>query len=382
MVSVFAGCETVDAPPRATARDSVGVIIMEHENLDGPAWTLDTEPLLSLGGAEEAGPELFFRVTAGTRLSDGRIVILNDGDKTVRMFDATGEHLVTVGRAGEGPGDFLRLLSVWNVDRGVAVWDPRMGRVTTFGDDGAVVHTTTVRGSSSPSLVSVRDNGTAVVRFDEYDFTRGNEVQPQYTYPYIADVDGSLVDTLPPLVHQLAGLRGRQAYNPTPASFAQMSGRGDVIWYGSTLEPELTRISPSGEVVRLIRWPRISRRPNEEDVRAHAAELADLTGGNAAVRTRIEESLLNSPIAEHFPSHGALRIDAQMAIWMEEYRIPGEEGPERWVVFDSLGYVVGRFVRPDSVRVLDSGAEWLLGVVTDSLDVETVHLFELRRAAG
>jgi len=382
MVSVFSGCETVDAPARVGARDSAGVVIVDHESLDGPEWTLDAEPLLNLGGAEADGPELFFRVTAGTRFGDGRIVILNEGDKTVRMFDATGEHLVTVGRAGEGPGDFLRLFSVWNVDRGVAVWDPRMGRVTTFGDDGAVVHITTVRGSGLPWLVSVRDNGTAVVRFDEYDFTRGNDVQPQYTYPYIADVDGNLVDTLPRLVQQLAGLRGRQAYNPTPASLAQMSGRGDVIWYGSNLEPELRRISPSGNVVRLIRWPRISRRPTEEDVRARAAELADLAGGSAAVLTRFEESLLSSPIAEYFPSHGALRVDAQMAVWMEEYRIPGETGPDKWVVFDSLGYVVGKFVRPDSVRVLDSGVDWLLGVVTDSLDIETVHLFELRRAAG
>jgi hypothetical protein len=64
---------------------------------------------------------------------------------------------------------------------------------------------------------------------------------------------------------------------------------------------------------------------------------------------------------------------------MEQYRRPGSTDPDTWFVLDARGVLQGRFVRPDSVRILDSGSNWLLGVTTDSMGVEFVHLFSLVR---
>ena len=71
------------------------------------------------------------------RLADGRIVVPNSGSDEVRVFDASGVHLATWGRSGEGPGDSTPW---WKSSPGqgdsIAAWyGPRRG-VSVFDLDG------------------------------------------------------------------------------------------------------------------------------------------------------------------------------------------------------------------------------------------------------
>ncbi|MXX33295.1 MAG: hypothetical protein F4Z50_00910, partial [Gemmatimonadetes bacterium] len=90
-------------------RDSAGIRIVENANppegsrLD---WRLGPEPLVSIGKVEGEEPYLFTRIFGATMLSDGRIVIGDDGTKELRVFDRQGNHLETWAGECQGPGEF------------------------------------------------------------------------------------------------------------------------------------------------------------------------------------------------------------------------------------------------------------------------------------
>ena len=84
------------------------------------------EPTVSIGQLEGEEPYLLHWAGSFARLPDGRIVVANRGSSEVRMFDASGSHLVSWGGQGEGPGEFMSLSHVapWPGDSIVAWYSP------------------------------------------------------------------------------------------------------------------------------------------------------------------------------------------------------------------------------------------------------------------
>lgn len=74
----------------------------------GEGWRISEEPSLSLGSADAQGWQEFHRIEGVTRLSDGRIAVLDGGSGQLRVFDSRGRHLWSGGAWGEGPGELQR----------------------------------------------------------------------------------------------------------------------------------------------------------------------------------------------------------------------------------------------------------------------------------
>jgi hypothetical protein len=67
-------------------------------------------------------------------------------------------------------------------------------------------------------------------------------------------------------------------------------------------------------------------------------------------------------------------------VWAEPYRL--QLGQEReWHVLDQTGHWIGYAFTPRSLRVLDITSDRAVGVVADSLGVQTVRVLELTRQA-
>ena len=112
-LTAAAACEADSGPessPGLTfqARDSAGIEIAENSGVpaEGERWSLDPEPLLSIGGPSAPPPAMFTVVTSAARLADGTVVVLENSTSELRFFDPRGEHLMTAGGVGEGPGEF------------------------------------------------------------------------------------------------------------------------------------------------------------------------------------------------------------------------------------------------------------------------------------
>jgi hypothetical protein len=102
-----------------------------------PAWpegayAIDPEPFVRIG-REEAGPYQLALVAAGALLQDGRIVVADAGAQEVRLFDSPGQHVRTLGGAGDGPGEFRGLSSVFDYPGdSIAAFDGYLYRTTVF----------------------------------------------------------------------------------------------------------------------------------------------------------------------------------------------------------------------------------------------------------
>src|SRR5688500_13820215 len=98
-------------PPGAvhgqTVRDSAGIRIIENR---GPLWTASNAwrfsptPLVQIGAVEGDSTLLLNQTRNATRLSDGRIVVAQTSE--LRIFSPSGRYLQTIGRRGQGPGEF------------------------------------------------------------------------------------------------------------------------------------------------------------------------------------------------------------------------------------------------------------------------------------
>ena len=73
------------------------------------SYVIDPRPTRTVQGTAPDGVPVFGRVAGATRLGDGAIVVADGSANALRFFDAFGRVTRTVGRRGEGPGEFRQL---------------------------------------------------------------------------------------------------------------------------------------------------------------------------------------------------------------------------------------------------------------------------------
>jgi hypothetical protein len=147
-------CGVGDRPSDEPARDDVErftsgdtTIVRTHSGLGTWGDTMTLVPDLEIG-AIDGPPELVFGdVTSVAVRRNGNILVLDAQARAVREFDSTGRYLRTLGRRGQGPGEFERPMAVRVDPAGrtlVLDWNRRM---TVFGVDGTPERTWLLQGS-------------------------------------------------------------------------------------------------------------------------------------------------------------------------------------------------------------------------------------------
>ncbi len=368
-------------------RDSAGIRIIENpQPPEGSRlpWRIGPEPIVSIGAVDGEEPYLLDWAMDATRLSDGRIVILNGGTNELRVFDASGVHLESWGGRGEGPGEFRSLWRVepWPGDSIIAWYAPRLG-VSIFDTQGNYGRSFTLahNGAVTP-MQSFRP---------EY-ATRGGSILAIHM-PEDADT----------IVAQLRGAEGelRSSFGTHPGLepyvlrdgersmlYWTIFGRepvwatwGDLVVVGHTGSYELRAFRLDGSLARIVRRDNVPRATTEDDVEAYIErQVSYSTLTPAAESRRRYESV---PVAEHFPAFESVRSDAVSHIWVAEYEFSEEERPPRlWTVFNPEGQVLGYVETPEGLWVHEIGEHYILGTTFDELDVEHAQLWALARSEG
>ena len=93
-------------------RDSAGVRILENQDpvwLQGEGWEVDLRPSVTIGMGDGDRNDLPNDVCGVTRLSDGRILVVNGGTSELRFYSSDGRFVAVAGGRGGGPGEFSGL---------------------------------------------------------------------------------------------------------------------------------------------------------------------------------------------------------------------------------------------------------------------------------
>ena len=114
------------------------------ENTADPIWAPGSEwqvvEELRIGSVDDIGPELFGQIISLEVDPAGCMYVLESQSQELRMFDADGAHLRTIGRKGSGPGEFARAVMVTLApDGNIWVVDPQNDRISVFDTTGTYV---------------------------------------------------------------------------------------------------------------------------------------------------------------------------------------------------------------------------------------------------
>lgn len=376
-----------------TARDSAGIHVVENVSPvwgDGDVWRLGDQPLVDIGGLEGDPDYELFRVSNSVRLSDGRIVIGNNGTNEIRFYDESGVHLLDAGGEGEGPGEFsfVAWVSRYRGDS-IAAYDMRQLRISIFDSSGQFARSFPMRGQDGSGRGRARgvfENGavflTAVALSEPAD---GNDVTRQEESLYAVSQDGERHDSLS------ASLGNeRFIYNPGSTSGGRtmvfvstpMFGRlteygihGNQLYVASNDTYEVRVHGHDGSLASIVRRQHDLLEVTDADIEALRDQQL---GGDTPpqMRQTMIDVLEATPIRETMPAYERIVLDQVGNLWVEEYRRPNDT-VRRWTVFNTGGVMLGTLPTPDRFVIHDVGRDFVLGKWTDELDIEHVQMYEL-----
>ena len=377
------------APPASTTRDSAGILITENARPpDGSrlAWRIGPEPTVSIGAVRGEEPYMLHSIRSAIRMRDGRIVVANGGAHDVRVFTATGTHLVSWGGKGEGPGEFRNLswVAPWAGDS-IVTWDGSPGRLLFFDARGNLGRSVNLP-RSFPRPLAVREDGTIL--------TVRQRERERLTIVEIRDRDGGLHSSVGTYLNSdWIDAMGAYGSEPVVPAFSQelVTAKWRDLIVATWNKPyEIKAFGADGNLARIIRREHLPVAPTEADRPAFLAEQMALyrTSVNSAgdpmpeayLQAEIRPFLESAPLAEHFPAFSTILVDGAGHLWVREYDLPREENPvPLWTVFDPDGRVLGFVETPEGLDILQIGEDFILGRVKDEFEVEYVQMWPLER---
>ena len=105
---------------------------------EGSGWRLVED--LRIGTLEGDGPDLFGEIRSLEVDPAGRIFLLEAQANEIRVFEADGSHIRTIGRDGGGPGEFnYPVLLQFGPEGNLWVVDPQNNRLSVFDSAGTYI---------------------------------------------------------------------------------------------------------------------------------------------------------------------------------------------------------------------------------------------------
>ncbi len=394
---------------KAVSRDSAGITIVENADgqwAAGKGWMVVDSPLVDIGGSGADPGSDIDRVAGPVRLADGRIAIANGGTNELRIYDATGKHLVSSGRAGSGPGEYQMPAGIWvGPGDSLLVFDAMVQRLSVVAPDGTFGRTFRLGGGAGLAMPT---NGRFDFAIPSECFADGSVVGVSQTFAlnqqrqgrYRDSVtmmrygpDGVVRDTLGRFpgaemetMTITIGSQSMAAPQPVPLGRQSVNAVSAGRFYlaqNNSWEIEVRTLD--GKLASLFR---ITAKPTPitaADVAVHRKEQLEAMEAQPMMRN-IPEAIKNQITARvreanypaTLPFLSALHIDQDGNLWANEVVRPGVE-ESRFAVLDPTGQLLGRVLLPARFRLTAIGADRVYGVWKDPEDVEHVRVYPLRK---
>lgn len=391
LLLAFTGaCEAADTDGATPAEVVVESRTPQWGATDG--WRLDTSPEVIIGDANGAPEYALANVVGAVRLSNGRIVIANRGTQDLRYYDAKGRYHRTVGREGNGPGEFRWIDAIGNAGDTVLVWDAFARRVSRFDGTAAFAGSTSVMEFDVPfpRLIGVLDDGTMLLRprgDPEENANRVGRHVDSVTYQRYSARTGAHVKALGPFLDgEFYVAAANRQYMSARIIFGNQGLLAPAKAGFYTAETDrfaATFHRPDGAAVRTVRRPHTLTPATPADIAAWREKLEagdeEVTRDFPQMKAAQRRLMAELPHRSTLPALTDIRVDRQDNLWLRAY-VPPDAPAAGWSVFDPQGHWLGIVAVPADLQVLEIGDDWMLAKRVDPLDgVERVVLHRLRK---
>jgi hypothetical protein len=369
----------------------------------GEEWRLSEDPSVTIGSLD--GPEAIGTVgrlvdqSGVALLDDGRIAVADYQANEIRIYDGSGTRLITLGRTGDGPGEFRGVRGVEGfAGDSLLAWDSRagfwVGRLSVFTAAGTFVRTIPTTTMQIGAVVGILDDGSLLLEPQQstppgWQRPGAGEYREPRLYRRIT-ASGELLGEFGPV-------QGREsvAMGPTGQTLVYF-GRDTYVTAGrrhiytadtggfdiAVHDPE------SGQVLR-----QVSRRYDPAPLtaeelstyreamrRANAMSDSLLTArGSAAV---LEQLRRGRPDPDDIPARNTRQAfnriieDPDENLWVR-HMVPSVDSVQTWSVFDREGSWLGEVNIPVQMSVRAIGRDEIAVVTRDEFGVEYVLLYRL-----
>lgn len=295
---------------------------------------------------------------------------------SVLALDSLLSPVATIGRRGEGPGEFMfvRNVQVLSGDS-LMIFDGQLKRVTVLSETQHDSMRSTVVPADVSQLWRMRGTARNYLGYSRRAFYagEGSEGDDERTDVFfVLDENGQSkrhdsVLVAPSPESLVARRPGAVALGPHPYGRERLVGMlaGGGFAYVNTNALSVTVFGDRGQVIRSFSYPTV---PLPVSSQALEAELEKL-------RPALAEILRDGAPYTRPPLVGMV-ADDQDRIWLG-IRGRTEDAQWEWAAFESSGRHVGSVRLPASLRLYAAKRGKLLGVALDDLDVPRIHLFRI-----
>jgi hypothetical protein len=325
----------------------------------------------------------FDRVVTPFLLPDQRLVVPLAGSREIRLFDLHGEYLTSLGRPGEGPGEFSSLGAAWRRGDTIEVFDGDLLRITRFLPSGEAEVILLDRVPSAQAAVPGAPSfgwvigGVATAGMGQRDQVALHRFDRSGTHlGEIARFEGMAR-------YRVANFSGPDPLSPKTV-FAVGGGR---IYAGETLTPTLHVFSPDGSPEREVTWDPGVPLSAEIAYRRVVEEVVSRADPDRA--QEIRQRLDAFPRPERVSVFWSAILDEEGFLWIRPFdplqhalelgmfHRPGHGG--EWLVFSPSGERLGSVVMPPQLEPSSITSDAVVGVQRDEMDVESVCVYRLAR---
>ena len=369
---------------------------VEPEAARQPTFTLSERPSLVL--ADDGSPEHAFTTVQARRLPDGAIVVHDEGAATIALFERDGRLRRWLARRGKGPGEldgrFVISTSgdtVFALARPIAPPD-----VHVFTEDGGFVERRRLRSADAPrgfTLVDRLASGALLVE-------RGSGFRALASMPDAGTLspDSATFGLLRPGADSTSGPvvwlpRVQRSWlishawprGPVPVTMSAyplapvtlLVASGDRLWRIDTDHGSVHALDGAGQEVAA---GSLSVSPTAVDRAAMTRErdrrlaLAGRSLDSAAISAQFDAGRAPATL----PLVSAAHAGADGELWLRLTDVDGMR-PQRFVVLDRAAREIGTATLPAGLEIQQIGRDFVLGVRRDSLGVQSVEEWGLRR---
>jgi hypothetical protein len=373
-VPVATACNSEQSPHgRPVASPVASEHIVESSATSGntPTLTLSEKPSLIIGSLQGPASHIFDGVVDAVRLSTGEIAVALSRQSEIRVYDAQGEFITSIGRYGQGPGEYAQLRRLFVLDGDTIVATDQSRKVTYLSPRGRVYR---VFEDTVDFVGGLTDGSMVMARVWEVPIANPQAIDDSTQY-FIRGAPGREVT----IESARAGVRrtfiGGSPTFKNGVGYPVGAARGGTIAFAFGGESTIAVYNMRGDralTLKLLRPVRLA----DESFRKQQLD-AYYSIISAKSREKVEALGIDKFWVDTLPSFDAMMLDRTGRIWVRDY-VPLKDPMRRWFIFGSDGKLVGSMVDKTGMsHVYDVGPDFVLGRYRDADEVEYVHLYNL-----
>ena len=303
------------------------------------------------------------RVTGVLADNQGRVYVGDYDTKTVHVYHSDGSYVTSLGREGEGPGEFGQV-SQMNIHNGlIHIYDWSQRRINVFSTESfELAYTTSLdfnnaqnSGLSGWMAISfhILDDGNYLVRFNK-PFRPDNLDENKTHRLYKVSSDGQLLSDIIlelPVGEVLIDMDIPMIMGVPYSRNAQISISGETLYNLWTEDMAVRTYDVNGQYQSSFYYP-VNKSP------LNRAELLEQHENE-----QMKQMIRNAEIPETWPAVQGYIQDDESRFWIS--RIIDDRDSYEWWVIEPNGTLVSRFTWPRNKSIRQVKDNWLYTLETD-----------------